>query len=165
MAIPEHNNYDCVVVNGDSYSESGSDKAYGEFLAEYLDVPIKNFACRGSSNDRILRSTIEHIHSLNKKYKNPLVIIGWSFIRRMEVWYYGENRSVINCIPDRSQGIDSNGSGSQVGNVFYEQGVIVLTDTGSLVNAGARASGTGTIYDGHNLKYKSTAVWWSSKLR
>lgn len=57
---------------------------------------------------------------------------------------------------DRSQGIDSNGSGSQVGNVFYEQGVIVLTDTGSLVNAGARASGTGTIYDGHNLKYKST---------
>ena len=57
---------------------------------------------------------------------------------------------------DRTQGIDSNGSGSQVGNIFYEQGIIVLTDTGSLVNAGARLSGTGTIYDGHNLKYKST---------
>ena len=103
MAIPEHNNYDCVVVNGDSYSESGSDKAYGDFLAEYLDVPIENFACRGSSNDRILRSTIEHIHSLNKKYKNPLVIIGWSFIRRLEVWYSGNHADVLKWIPDDKQ--------------------------------------------------------------
>ena len=34
---------------------------------------------------------------------------------------------------DRTQGVQSNGSGSQVGNIFYEHGVIVLTDTGSLV--------------------------------
>ena len=57
---------------------------------------------------------------------------------------------------DRTQGIDSNGSGSQVGNIFYEQGIIVLTDTGSLVNAGAKRNGTGTDYEGHSLKYKAT---------
>jgi len=57
---------------------------------------------------------------------------------------------------DRRQGIDSNGSGSQVGNVFYEHGVIVLTDTGSLVNAGASRNGTGTDYEGHSVTYKST---------
>ena len=57
---------------------------------------------------------------------------------------------------DRQQGIESNGSGSQVGNIFYEHGVIVLTDTGSLVNAGAKRNGTGTDYEGHTLKYKAT---------
>ena len=58
---------------------------------------------------------------------------------------------------DRTQGVQSNGSGSQVGNIFYEHGVIVLTDTGSLVNAGAKRSGSvGTLYEGHSLKYKAT---------
>tara|TARA_B100001113_G_scaffold316313_1_gene283024 strand:- start:5 stop:1012 length:1008 start_codon:yes stop_codon:yes gene_type:complete len=40
------------------------------------------------------------------------------------------------------------GSGSQVGNVFYEHGVLVITDTGSYHNVGL---GTG-----HELKYKAT---------
>ncbi len=40
------------------------------------------------------------------------------------------------------------GSGSQVGNVFYEHGVMVITDTGSYKNVGL---GTG-----HELKYKAT---------
>ncbi len=42
----------------------------------------------------------------------------------------------------------TNGSGSQVGNVFYEHGVMVITDTGSYKNVGL---GTG-----HELKYKAT---------
>lgn len=48
---------------------------------------------------------------------------------------------------------DANGSGSQVGNVFYEDGIIVLTDTGSLRQAAVNDDGT--IY-GHTLKYKAT---------
>ena len=40
------------------------------------------------------------------------------------------------------------GSGSQVGNIFYEHGVMVITDTGSYYDVG-----TGT---GHELKYKAT---------
>tara|TARA_A100001201_G_scaffold6909_1_gene11222 strand:- start:312 stop:1304 length:993 start_codon:yes stop_codon:yes gene_type:complete len=32
---------------------------------------------------------------------------------------------------DRTQGVQANGSGSEVGNIFYSQGLIVLTDTGS----------------------------------
>jgi len=31
-----------------------------------------------------------------------LVIVGWSFIRRLEVWYYGSNKRVLNLIPDQS---------------------------------------------------------------
>ena len=37
---------------------------------------------------------------------------------------------------DRAQGINVSGSGSQVGNVFYEQGIFVITDTGSYGDVG-----------------------------
>lgn len=40
------------------------------------------------------------------------------------------------------------GSGSQVGNVFYEHGIMVITDTGSYHNVGLGV--------GHELKYKAT---------
>ena len=48
---------------------------------------------------------------------------------------------------DRGQGIAANGSGSQVGNAFYSHGIVVLTDTGSLINAGDTS---------HELKFKAT---------
>ena len=54
---------------------------------------------------------------------------------------------------DRTQGILANGSGSQVGNIFYEHGVLVLTDTGSLIHAGVNSAGE---FGGHTLKYKAT---------
>ena len=49
---------------------------------------------------------------------------------------------------DRTQGIDSNGSGSQIGNIFYEHGIAVVSDTGSYGDVGF-----GTGYD---IKYKAT---------
>ena len=51
---------------------------------------------------------------------------------------------------NRAQGVQSNGSGSEVGNVFYEHGQIVITDTGSYSD-----SGTST---GHTLEYKATST-------
>jgi hypothetical protein len=51
---------------------------------------------------------------------------------------------------NRSQGVQSNGSGSEVGNVFYEHGQIVITDTGSYVNVGTST--------GHTLNYKATST-------
>ncbi len=47
-----------------------------------------------------MRSTIEYIESDTMIGKNPLVIIGWSFIRRMEVWYYGESDDIKKRAPD-----------------------------------------------------------------
>ena len=49
---------------------------------------------------------------------------------------------------DRSQGLDANGSGSQIGNVYYQHGLAVITDTGSYKDVGH-----GTGYD---LRYKAT---------
>jgi hypothetical protein len=92
--------YDCILINGDSYSEPGDIKVYGDFLSEHFNIPVRNYAILGSNNQRILRSSIEHLHKIKAEFQNPLVIIGWSFIRRLEVWYYGNNEKLINQVPD-----------------------------------------------------------------
>jgi len=95
--------FDCILINGDSYSAKKSNqRVYGDFLQEQLGLPVYNIAWQGSNNQRIIRSTLENLHH----YKNPLVLVGWSFIRRMEVWYYGTKKSVLNGIPDVDTGID-----------------------------------------------------------
>jgi len=93
--------YDVILVNGDSYSAPGNHKVYSNVLGEILNIPVKNIAWAGSNNQRIVRSTIEEIGNIKEHYKNPLVLIGWSFIRRLEVWYYGSNPKVLDRIPDR----------------------------------------------------------------
>ena len=95
--------FDCILINGDSYSAKKSNqRVYGDFLQEQLGLPVYNIAWQGSNNQRIIRSTLENLHH----YKNPLELVGWSFIRRMEVWYYGTKKSVLNGIPDVDAGID-----------------------------------------------------------
>ena len=97
-------NYDCILINGDSYSAPEKNtKVYGDFLSDYFGVTVKNFAVHGSNNDRILRSSIEYLHEVKSKYNNPLVIVGWSFIRRIEVWYNGNNQNLLNTMPDSDQ--------------------------------------------------------------
>jgi hypothetical protein len=95
--------YDCILINGDSYSAPNESKIYGDFLSEHFGIPVKNFARSGSNNQRILRSSIEYLQEVKSEYQNPLVIIGWSFIRRLEVWYYGNNKKLINQMPDSLQ--------------------------------------------------------------
>ena len=56
---------------------------------------------------------------------------------------------------DRNQGVLANGSGSEVGNVFYSQGIIVLTDTGSY-------AGDITAFE---LKYQSTQTSYEYEYR
>ena len=56
---------------------------------------------------------------------------------------------------DRSQGVLANGSGSEVGNVFYSQGLIVLTDTGSY-------AGDSTSY---TLKYQAQQTHYEYEYR
>jgi hypothetical protein len=96
--------FDCILVNGDSYSaKDNGHQVYADFLQEHLGMPVYNIARSGSNNQRITRSTLEKIH----QYKNPLVLIGWSFINRIEVWYYGHNPDIIqNLIPDQDITLD-----------------------------------------------------------
>jgi hypothetical protein len=93
--------FDCIFINGDSYS-APKGKVYGDFLSEQLQIPVKNYAVAGSNNHRILRSSIEYLNQIKSEFQNPLVIIGWSFIRRLEVWYYGNSQKIIQAIPDKN---------------------------------------------------------------
>lgn len=92
---------DHVLVNGDSYSAPTDHKVYGDFVGEKWNCPVVNIAIEGSNNDRISRSTVEYVESLPGDIK-PFVIIGWSFIRRLEVWYYGDNNNILHRIPDKT---------------------------------------------------------------
>ncbi|CAB4137918.1 hypothetical protein UFOVP328_133 [uncultured Caudovirales phage] len=75
-----------LYVNGDSYSaDMANFKVYGHYLADKLSIPLINQASVGSCNDRIFRTTMEYIASLSDQEK-PLIVIGFSFFTRDEVW-------------------------------------------------------------------------------
>lgn len=87
--------YDRLYVNGDSYSAITYDdmKVYSEFLEER--IPVKNAAIVGSNNERIFRSSTQHITA------NSIAIIGFSFITRKEIWYSDDNNEVIKvCVKE-----------------------------------------------------------------
>ena len=53
----------------------------------------------------------------------------------------------------------ANGSGSQVGNIFYEHGLLVFTDTGSYSNVGTGKGG-----DGFSLQFESTQTHYEYEI-
>lgn len=94
-------NFDCLLVNGDSYSApTETFPVYADIIANKLKVPLHNLAVRGVSNDRITRSTVEQIEKLKKQNIKPFVLIGWSFVSRVEIYYHGPTHEVINRAPD-----------------------------------------------------------------
>ena len=93
-------NYDEIIINGDSYSATGRVRPWGTELGQQLQTPVTNIARIGSNNDRITRTTIEQVLACDQN-KKLLVIVGWSFIRRIEVWYYGDNTKVKSHMPDQ----------------------------------------------------------------
>lgn len=95
--------YDCLLVNGDSYSAPHDrNPVYADFLARDLRIPAYNHARVGSSNDRICRTTIEYVNQVLDQGRRPLVVVGWSFVRRQEVWYYGPGTH--HMMPDQYRG-------------------------------------------------------------
>jgi hypothetical protein len=75
---------DLLYVNGDSYSHHQN--PYSKNLGELLNCPVKNNAVPGSSNNRIIRSTLDDLIDLKNEYNKIFVIIGFSFITRQEIW-------------------------------------------------------------------------------
>lgn len=95
--------YDCLLVNGDSYSAPDArNPVYADIVAQELGVPVYNYARAGSSNDRICRTTIEYVNQALAQGRRPLVIVAWSFVRRQEVWYYGSGSH--HMMPDQCRG-------------------------------------------------------------
>lgn len=89
---------DSLYFNGDSWTY-GSGLPEKERLTDFfprlisdnLKLPLYCSAQPGSSNQRILRTTIEDIINLKDQGKSPFVIISWSKIHRFELFCRKEN--------------------------------------------------------------------------
>ena len=82
--------WDNIYVNGDSYSAT-CDKH--PVYSDYLDGNVVNAAIQGSNNERIFRSSVEHLQKF--KNTNTLAIIGFSFMSRHEAWYTGTDKKLL----------------------------------------------------------------------
>ena len=93
-----------LYVNGDSHSygedAGGLEYSYGKHLANKLNADFVCHARSGASNDRIIRTTREHLAS----NRPDIIVIGWSTWEREEWEYNGEkfdvNGSGLSPIPD-----------------------------------------------------------------
>lgn len=78
-----------IYVNGDSYmSETGTPpgKTIADHLSAKLNMPAINNAVPGSSNARIIRTSMKDLINFKKEHDNIIACIGLSFIYRHEVW-------------------------------------------------------------------------------
>jgi len=113
------NKFDLIVVNGDSFTDGGGATeqwnyenpnnkvnkiAWAEFLSKKLDIPLINLAEGGSSNEVIMRRTIDFFenkkcfsHTNMKSFtndgsKNILYITQWSYLNRISINLTLDNR-------------------------------------------------------------------------
>ena len=85
--------HDFYYFNGDSYSASNP-ISWVDYFAKKKNILYSNNAVNGSSNSRILRSSIESLLELKNKYNKIFTIIGVSFVPRDEIWDMDSNQLV-----------------------------------------------------------------------
>jgi hypothetical protein len=86
-----------VYVNGDSYAKISDGKRYSEFLSESLDCEHINAAISGSSNDRILRTSLRDLINLKQTHTDIVAAISLTFPLRTEIWDTDiENNRFVN---------------------------------------------------------------------
>ena len=82
---------DEIYVNGDSFSalDLGQDglKVYSQHLQELTGITTINHAVPGSSNDRIIRTTMDHCIQSHRLDKKLLVVLNLSYFSREELWW------------------------------------------------------------------------------
>jgi hypothetical protein len=75
-----------VYVNGDSYTKISDGKRYSDFLSEHLNCPSVNAAISGSSNGRILRTSLRDLIKLKQTHDEIVAVISLTFPLRTEIW-------------------------------------------------------------------------------
>lgn len=74
-----------VYVNGCSYAKNIDGKVYSDFLSEIYKCNSINASLAGSSNTRIIRSSMRDLIEL-KKNNDIVAVISLSFLNRIELW-------------------------------------------------------------------------------
>ena len=84
-----YNSHDVPLCRTEAQDEYRISMSWGGQLAKMLRTKVINDSCPGSSNHRIVRTTVDHLCS----HQNiSLVVIGWSHSARAEHWDNRRNR-------------------------------------------------------------------------
>jgi len=77
-----------LYYNGDSFCGDGveSGETFGELLSDKYNLEINHAWKGGSSNDRIYRTTVNHIMNNKSDLQDTLFIIGWTKPTRFELY-------------------------------------------------------------------------------
>lgn len=81
-----------VYVNGDSYTKISDGKCYSDFLGEHFGCSSINVAISGSSNSRILRTSLRDLIELRQTHDTVIAVISLTFPLRTELW----DQDIIN---------------------------------------------------------------------
>ena len=84
-----------LYINGDSHTAGtylndwyNHEKCFGALLSKKYNLNYINQAIAGGSNDRIIRTSKEHLTECDPK--ETIILIGWSTFERTEWFYKGE---------------------------------------------------------------------------
>jgi hypothetical protein len=77
---------DLVYLNGDSHSSPQKFKIYGEYISEHYGSKFINHSMEKSSNNRIFRSSLRDLLTLQHQYKNILACVSLSYVMRTDIW-------------------------------------------------------------------------------
>lgn len=75
-----------IYTNGCSYATVSDGKRYSDFLGDYLHCQSVNAGIVGSSNNRILRTSLRDLIQYKKSHNEIIAVISLSFLMRTEVW-------------------------------------------------------------------------------
>ena len=62
---------------------------FGRLLSNKIDCDLVDISKNGSSNERILRTTLDYLNEPNTNLNDLMVVIGWSGISRTEFFWGG----------------------------------------------------------------------------
>jgi len=95
--------YKYVVVSGCSFSASDAEntprpgETYGDLIAEHLGAKFYNLSISGTSLQHTSRVLLEWASKNKDKFKDTLVIVGKTGIRRTEIWNNKSNEWLNDC--------------------------------------------------------------------
>ena len=83
-------NFTRLIVNGCSFTygdelDDPFNQCWGKLTADKLGIPFTNLASPGAGNDRVLRTTLDHLYQSTEPH--PLYVIAFSYAVRREEYF------------------------------------------------------------------------------
>lgn len=146
-------NVDMLYSNGDSWAHGveleNVNDSFVNVIANNYKLPVINSSCPGSSNQRILRTTIEDLSRLLKQGKRPFVLISWTLPHRFELYSIDQQKFVTFSSPGSAADED-------LGNLLWSKWSSDKTD---VINFLTQVISLQSFFKQNNVSYFMTNVF------